>query len=48
MKAYLAQPEVNEITYDEKLVRKFIENITVYDDRCVVRFKSGVDVTVMG
>ena len=48
MKAYLAQPEVNEITYDETLVRKFIEKITVYDDRCVVRFKSGVDVTVMG
>ena len=48
MKAYLTQPAVNEITYDEKLVRKFIEKITVYDDRCVVRFKSGVDVTVTG
>ncbi|MDY6267877.1 MAG: recombinase family protein [Selenomonadaceae bacterium] len=48
MKDYLAQPEMNEITYDETLVRKFIEKITVHDDRCVVRFKSGVDVTVMG
>ncbi len=48
MKAYLAQPEVNEITYDETLVRKFIEKITVYDDHCVVRFKSGVDVSVTG
>ncbi len=30
------------------LVRKFIEKITVHEDCCVVRFKSGVDVTVMG
>jgi len=48
MEAYLAQPGASGITYNEKLVRKFIERITVYDDRFVVRFKSGADVTVMG
>ena len=36
-----------EITeYDDSLVRKLIEKITVYDDRCDVEFKSGIIVEV--
>ena len=36
-----------EITvYDDSLVRKLIERITVYDDRCDVEFKSGIIVEV--
>ena len=33
--------------YDEFLVRKLIEKITVYDDRMVVMFKSGMEMDVM-
>ena len=32
--------------YDDSLVRKLIEQITVYDDRCDVEFKSGIIVEV--
>ena len=38
------QEEVEE--YDEALVRKLIEKITVYDDRLVVEFKSGLGMDV--
>ena len=39
------QEKVEE--YDEALVRKLIEKITVYDDRLVVMFKSGNEMGVM-
>ena len=39
------QEKVEE--YDEALVRRLIEKITVYDDRLVVRFKSGIEMDVM-
>ena len=32
--------------YSEKLVRKLIERIMVYDDRCDVEFKSGIVIEV--
>jgi site-specific DNA recombinase len=32
--------------YDEQLVRRLIEKITVYDDKLIVEFKSGVEVDV--
>ena len=34
------------LTYDETLVTRLIEKITVYDDRLVVRFKSGIEMGV--
>ena len=39
---------LNELVteYDDSLVRKLIERITVYDDRCDVEFKSGIIVEV--
>ena len=43
METYLDQ-QVTE--YSEALVRKLIEKITVYDDRCDVEFKSGMIVEV--
>ena len=39
------QEEIEE--YDETMVRKLIEKITVYDDRLVVRLKSGIEMDVM-
>lgn len=38
------EKEINE--YDEKLVRKMIEKVTVYDDKFTVEFKSGVSVDI--
>ena len=32
--------------YDEKLVRKYIKEIRVYDDRLQVFFKAGIDVNI--
>ena len=32
--------------YDEGMVRRLIERITVHDDRYVVEFKSGIEIDV--
>ena len=32
--------------YDEQLIRRLIEKITVYDDKLTIKFKSGVEVDV--
>ena len=32
--------------YDEQLVRRLIEKITVYDDKLTVVFKSGVEIDI--
>lgn len=32
--------------YDEKLVRMLIDKITVFDDKFIVEFKSGVEIDV--
>lgn len=32
--------------YDEQLVRRFIEKVTVYDDKLTIEFKSGVEIEV--
>ena len=32
--------------YDEQLVRKMIEKITIYDDKFVIEFKSGTSLDV--
>jgi len=39
--------QVREITkYSEALVRRLIEKITVYDEKLVVEFKSGLEIEV--
>lgn len=32
--------------FDKSLVRKLIQQITVYDDRFTVRFKSGLEINI--
>lgn len=32
--------------YDEKIVRKLIENITIHDEKVAVNFKSGMEIDV--
>ena len=32
--------------YDEQLVRRLIEKVTVHDDRIEVEFKSGVEIDI--
>lgn len=32
--------------YDESLVRRLIESITIYDDHIMVTFKSGIEIDV--
>jgi site-specific DNA recombinase len=32
--------------YDEQLVKKLIEKITVYDDKLTIEFKSGVEIDI--
>lgn len=41
------EKQVNEPqAYDEQLVRKLVEKITVYEDRLAVEFKSGLEIDV--
>lgn len=34
------------LEYDERLVRKLIEKVTVYENRLTVEFKSGLEIDV--
>jgi hypothetical protein len=34
------------IEYDEQLVRRLIEKVTVYEDKFIIEFKSGVTMDV--
>lgn len=46
MRAFLEE-QVNEpLVYDEQLVQKLVEKITVYEDTLTVRFKSGLGIDV--
>lgn len=38
------QSEITE--FDESLIRKLIQQITVYDDHLAVRFKSGLEIDI--
>lgn len=38
------QSEITE--FDESLIRKLIQQITVYDDDLAVRFKSGLEIDI--
>ena len=42
---HFLQTQTNRITeYDEQLVRRLIEKITVYDDKLIFEFKSGMSI----
>ena len=42
----IAAISLETLEYDEALLRKLIERITVYDEKYVVEFKSGVEIDV--
>lgn len=46
MTDYLNQQICELKEYDEQLVRRLIENVTVHDDKIEVEFKSGLSVDV--
>ena len=46
MREYLEQQSTEVTEYDELLVRRLIEKVTVYDERFEVEFKSGAKVDV--
>jgi site-specific DNA recombinase len=48
MSAFLHEQPPAITEYDEQLVRRLIEKVTVYEDKFTVEFKSGVMVDVEG
>ena len=46
IEAFLEELDSRVEEYDESLVRRLIEKITVYDERFTVEFKSGLSVDV--
>lgn len=46
MQQFLAEQTRQIETYDETLVRRMIEKITVYEDKFTIEFKSGTSVEV--
>ena len=48
LKAFLDEQETQVVEYDEALVRRLIERITVHDEHFTVEFKSGLEIGVKG
>lgn len=46
MKDFLNNQTVEVLEYDEQLVRRLIERVTVYEEKFEVEFKSGMTVDV--
>ncbi|MDD3654141.1 MAG: hypothetical protein PHO01_08170 [Desulfotomaculaceae bacterium] len=46
MSAFLQQQPTAITDYDEQLIRRLIEKVTIYEDKFTVEFKSGVKVDV--
>ena len=46
MQQFLAEQTQDVTEYDEQLVRRLIEKITVYDEKVIVEFKSGTSVDI--
>lgn len=46
MKAFLEEQADIPAEYDEQLVRRLIEKVTVFDEKITVKFKSGVEIDV--
>ena len=46
MQQFLAEQQQDITEYDERLVRRLIEKITVYDEMITAEFKSGTSVDV--
>lgn len=48
MMEYLREQSAEVTEYDEQLVRRLIEKITVFDEKFVVEFKAGVEIEIDG
>lgn len=46
MKQFLTEQTEQIEEYDESLVRRMIEKVTIYDDRFTVEFKSGTNIDI--
>lgn len=46
MREFLEQQSTEVTEYDELLVRRLIEKVTVYDERFEVEFKSGASISI--
>lgn len=46
MRAFLEKQANEPLGYDEQLVRRLVEKITVYENRLTVEFKSGFEIDV--
>jgi site-specific DNA recombinase len=46
MSTFLKKQSIALTEYDEQLVRRLIEKVTVYEDKFTVEFKSGLTVDV--
>ena len=46
MRAFLEEQVNDPLAYDEQLVRRLVEKITVYENRLTVEFKSGLEIDV--
>lgn len=46
MRAFLEKQANEPLGYDEQLVRRLVEKISVYEERLAVEFKSGLEIDV--
>ena len=46
MSAFLKKQSTALAEYDEQLIRRLIEKVSIYEDKFIVEFKSGVTVDV--
>ena len=46
METFLSSQSEKLTEYDEKMVRLYIERITIYDDKFTVSFKAGIDIDI--
>jgi len=46
MTNFLNEQSSDLVEYDEQLVRRLIEKVTVFDDKLTIEFKSGVEIEV--
>lgn len=46
MTTFLNEQSYELTEYDEQLVRRLIEKVTVFDDKLTVEFKSGVEIDI--
>ena len=46
MKAFLEEQTDIPLEYDEQLVRRLVEKVIVYEEELVVKFKSGLEISV--